>query len=260
MKDILKVFKEFLALTSFLTIIPVRPKGDLKESAEGFFMVPLIGLIVGVISSLPEVLPEANILVKGILVTSLLYALSGLIHLDGFADFIDASSAKTTKDGALKILKEPWRGAKAISATTLIILFTYAGASDLSTYTNGMYLIITITITNYESLFLLATLAKPSTYEGLGKLFIENSSNKKSRISNTFAVALALIPLVIYGGREVLIAVITSFSVIAITLPYSLIRAYKVLGFVNGDVLGYELEVSRSLSLVAASLILGFLR
>ncbi len=260
MKGVLKVFKEFLALTSFLTIIPVRLKGDLKESAEGFFMVPLIGLMVGVISSLPEVLPENTILVKGVLVTLLLYTLSGLIHLDGFADFIDASSAKTTKDKALKILKEPWRGAKAISATILIILLTYTGASDLSTYTSGMYLITTIAIVNYESLFLLATLAKPSTYEGLGKLFIEHSSNKKSRINNTLATVLALTPLVIYGGRDVLIAVITSFSVIAITLPYSLTRAYKVLGFVNGDVLGYELEVSRSLSLVTVSLVLGFLR
>ena len=260
MKKFLEICEKFLSLLSFLTVLPLGIRGELDKGAEGFYMIPLVGMIVGFISGIPELITGIHPLVRGILVTSLLYALSGLIHLDGFADFIDASSAGLTGNEALKVMKEPLRGAKAISATALIILLTYAGASGLPNGLKGLCLVAGLTTINYESLFLTATIAKPSYYEGLGRLFIAHSKSNFLRIINGLLTAIVLMPLVLYGGPVLLTAIITSLGITALTIWYTLIRAYKILGFVNGDILGYELELLRSISFISVAVILGFLQ
>lgn len=257
MRRSLRIFRDFLSLISFLTILPTGGVRRLDMGAEGFFMVPLVGVIVGFISGTPELLPRVNPLIRGVLITSLLYTLSGLIHLDGFADFIDASSAGVAGDKALKILKEPWRGAKAVGATALIILLTFSGLSEFPPGYVGEFLVTAITLVNYEALFITAAIARPSPYEGLGRLFITHSSKKSLRAWNALLTVALLIPLVLYGGVKVITAILASFSITALVIWYSLLRAYKVLGFINGDILGYVLELSRSISYPAVALVLG---
>lgn len=244
----------FLALLSFLTIIPTKVH-DVFLAAEYFHLVPIVGFIEGVIVILPLFIPIPS-MIKTVLALLAFYILTGFNHLDGFADFIDALASRKKNEEALKIMKEPWRGTMAIASTTLLILVTYISLVVL--IENKWYSIIFAQVLAFESMFILAILSNPPTYQGLGKLFITRAKRPRKIMANIILMlVITSLILLLYGPDpvEILTLIIMTIATL-LTMLYAYVKSHRVLGYSTGDVLGFCLELSRSANLLIASVLL----
>ena len=253
----------FLALLSFLTIIPTQVY-DVVLASRYFYIVPLVGVIEGLITALP-ILLSIPLILKALLATLLMYVLTGFMHIDGFADFIDALASGKRGEEALRIMKEAWRGSIAIASVNLLILTSFVSLNFL-VITRWFILIIIAQILASESMFILARISKSSPYEGLGRLFITQSkTNNKTLLSVVLTLIVILLFLTIpslVSSFRFLIVILTSIimSVTTIlTIMYTHTKSHDVLGFVNGDALGFCFELSRTLNLLTASVIITLL-
>ncbi len=245
MANSLRVLKGFLALLSFLTIIPTRVY-DVLLAAKYFYLAPLVGLIEGAFTVLPLYLP-VNVFLRSAITLALMYVITGFNHLDGFADFADVLGSRKRGDSALKILKEPWRGSTAIASTILIILLSYSAILALS---SQVMLVILSHIVVAEIMYLLAVVSKKPNYSGLGYLFISEAKNKFNVIANITVFSSLIASIVFFTGLTSALYAVVSILLGVVVLVYTRRTAHSVLGYVNGDVLGFCFEFSRALILV----------
>jgi adenosylcobinamide-GDP ribazoletransferase len=258
LKGLLREIKAIASLTSFLTIIPTG-RNNIVEASEGFYSAPMVGALIGLISSIPLLTPHLPGTLRGALAFTLLYGLTGLIHLDGLADFLDALSSGRAGEEALRIMKQPCRGAKAVAGTAAVLIITYGSLTAFPADMNSLYLLTISQLAAYEGLYIMATLANPSPYEGLGKLFINASKTRRSRIFNAFAFALIAIFInSICWDVLTLLSTLISMAITLAVVGYSITQANRVVGFVNGDIIGYALEISRTTSIAGIALLSRF--
>ena len=255
MESIRKFINGFLALISFATIIPTGVY-DISTAAEYFYLIPLVGFIEG-LTVVPLVFIPLTPLVKAVLILSILYIITGLIHIDGFTDFIDALASRKTGEEALRIMKEPCSGAIAIASDILLILITYISLIIVATDKYRWYIILLSQTFAFESMFLLATISEPPKYEGLGKLFITKARDTKKSIANILLLVVLLF-IAIYNNINIMkiLTLVVIASVTLIILLYTNVKSRKILGYVNGDILGFCLELSRSSTLFISSILL----
>jgi adenosylcobinamide-GDP ribazoletransferase len=245
LKSILKPLEELAALTGFLTVIPTG-EHSIKKAAKGLYWTPLIGLLLGLTGILPYYTP-LPLQAATVLALILLYGLTGLLHLDGYADFCDTLGSGLTGSDALIVLKDPRRGAKAVGCIVVQVVSVY-GLIESVAKVNPI-LIAVSTAGAYEALYTTALIGRPSEYRGLGSIFITEA---KGRIAHNMIV-LALIGAVIYVNwrTTALAGYAASLAAGIVSSVYSAWKAHNVLGMVNGDVIGFSLEVSRLLALIS---------
>ena len=242
------------SLLTFFTIIPARSH-NIEEAARCFPLIPLIGLLISLIGTLPLFFVK-NVLMA-LLSFLILYILTGLNHIDGFADFVDVIASRKVGEEALKVLKEPWRGAFSQASITMLMLTVFVSIYYLE---SDPLSIILAHIFSYNSMFLVAVFGTPSPYRGLGRTFIEASTDFKAKISNVLALTSSLLMtyliafLFIINIIKIVLYTIISFIVSLLVVILSLRQANRILGFVNGDVMGYALELSRALNLLVLAI------
>ena len=248
--------KGFLALLSFLTIIPSGVY-DLVLAAKYFYLVPLVGLLEGAIVVAP-LYTSLPVELKTVLALSLSYLVTGFNHLDGFADFADAIASRRRGKEALRIIKEPWKGPMAIASTILIVLITY---SSLRVLVDEYYVVIAAHVLAGESMYLLALFSKQPDYEGLGKLFIMESKHTIRTIFNiTLLVVVLVTPLWAYGYNAfTMITVLLMTLSMMVAVLYTYVKAHSILGYSNGDVLGFCYELAKTVLLLTAAIPLSVL-
>jgi len=249
LKSILRPLEELAALTGFLTVIPTGSH-SIEKAAGGLYWAPIIGLLLGLIAILPYYTP-LPIQAAAVLALILLYGLTGLLHLDGYADFCDTLGSGLTGSDALRVLKDPRKGAKAIGCTAILIVSIYGILESLA----RVYpvLIAVSTAGAYESLYATALLGRPPGYRGLGSMFIEEARGRLAY--NVVVVALTSGVIYVAWGPAALAGYTASLAVSLASSAYSAWKAHRVLGMVNGDVIGFSLEVSRLLALLSALLV-----
>ncbi len=244
--------KGFLALLSFLTIIPTRVH-DLLLAAKYFYLVPLVGLVEGAIVILP-LYTSLPLELKAVLALTLSYLITGFNHIDGFADFTDAIASRKKGVEALRIVKEPWKGPMAIIATILLVLTTFASLMYLSI--RYYYTVIIAHILAGESMFILASVSGQPDYKGLGSVFIAEAKKPYKIMLNSVIASLALVPLSYLYGLQPLVTVATLLMALAmmVAVLYTYVKAHSILGYSNGDVLGFCYELTRTVTLLAAAI------
>ena len=245
-KQLIDPIKGFASLLSFLTIIPTGIH-DIELAAKYFYLVPAIGLIEGLIAGV-VMLTNISAILKAVIVTCTLFIITGFNHIDGFADFIDVLASRKKGKEALKILKEPYRGAIAIASTTLLILVTYVSVMHIALQGQGLSYLVLITVLSSESMYFLAVLSREPDYHGLGRLFISKSKNKVNIASNLLLLYIIFTCIYFMFNYKITYTVIIFLSTILCTL-YVLRKAHKVLGYVTGDVMGFCFELNKTLNL-----------
>ncbi len=241
-------------LLSFLTLIPTGSY-SLERAAKCFFLVPLVGAVVGILAIAPLLLKQD--LFSSLLSFLIFYLITGLNHLDGFSDFVDVLASGKRGEEALRILKEPWRGSFSQSSLAILLISAFVLIYLLR---NSPLAIILVNVFSYESMYLLSLISPLPPYEGLGSLFSKEARRLKAKTGNilTFIVLILGISIisVVYGIKVftllIYISLLLLSSITSITI--SLRQAKRSLGFVNGDVLGYNFEVSRILGLLFLAL------
>ncbi|MCI4437781.1 MAG: adenosylcobinamide-GDP ribazoletransferase [Ignisphaera sp.] len=257
-------FRRFVeSLRALLTFFTTLPLGmvSVKSAAEGFYLIPLVGAVEGLIIGFALYLMML-VIGQQLLVASLYMLLhvllTGGIHLDGYADYADVIGSHKTGLEALKVLKDPRKGAFAITYVALNIAISIASMSTLLKYFTSlgkalasMYMVYLLSA---ESMFILAVIGASEPYEGLSKMFSSNAKKLRSIVINIVITILLLIPLTLYCNI-LSIAIVATTTVI---IPFLVVLdAHKRLGFVNGDVLGFCYEVTRVADLVVLSVVRG---
>lgn len=211
-----------------------------------------------------HVLKDAGVGAATYLITYLLF--TGGIHVDGFADYFDAVGAGARGEVALRIVKDPRKGAFAVMAIAANFVLTYALAAHALTClsTTGVIpalrayaVLVSGHVASAEAMFVSAAAGTPEPYEGMGRAFVEFSGSRKAVASNALVMmVIAAAYFAILGPRyAVTLTIIVGFSALA-SLPVVL-DAERRLGFVNGDVLGTTYEVGRLAALATLAALLG---
>ena len=243
-------FRGFLALLSFLTIIPTRVH-DIRLAAQYFYLVPAVALIEGLVAALPlyTSLPPD---LKAAVALVLSYLITGFNHVDGFADFADAIASRKRGKEALRIVKEPWKGPMAIAAVVLSVLIVYSSLVYLS---KGYYYFVIVShVLAGEAMFVLAVISRQPDYPGLGHMFITEAKDNY-RVSLNILLTLVLLTLLTFVyGPESQVVVDSLLMVLAMmtVVLYTYIEAHSILGFSNGDVLGFCYELVKATTLLVS--------
>ncbi|MEM0318981.1 MAG: adenosylcobinamide-GDP ribazoletransferase [Fervidicoccaceae archaeon] len=251
----LSASKRIKALLSLMTRIPLGEQ-PIEEAAKAFYLVPLIGtlegLIVGSIVALLVWLGVIPVIIS-ILYFFLHIVLTGGIHLDGFADYLDVIGSHKCGDQALRVLKDPRKGSYAVVVTSLRVVAGVASLSVLVEYL-GMMIVFPLVasyIASAEAMFVSCLFGIEEPYEGMARSFCRYSKNRMHVLKNILYYLMLSITLVALGG----LSRAGPSTVVVLALPAivgTLVShdANKRLGFVNGDVMGFSYELTQTISLI----------
>jgi len=236
----------FLLALQFLTILPVKMKGEIKEGqwSEAVVYFPLVGLLLGMI------LATANrflafcsfdpFLINALLII-LLIVLTGGLHLDGLADTFDAVASGKNKTEMLRIMRESAIGAMGTLALISIILIKVAALSSLDPSAKGGALIGMCVLGRYAMVFSMG-LFPYARKEGKAKELMQGVT---SSISIRAGVMTLVCSLFFLGFKGLLI--------LAIVLAFSFFAGKwmtRKLGGMTGDTLGAVNELVEGLVMV----------
>ena len=247
---------EFLSLISFFTRIPTGYH-NLENAVKKFYLISIIGLI-HVLPTYILIIIEVPKLVKGLYVVLTTYLITGFLHLEGFCDFIDALIGGKSKEDRIRILKDKCRGSFAIISVTLLILTYFISILSIE---NTIKLIQLLTITHViscESMYILSIISIEEPYEGIAKKFMKFAKQRVNIIKNVLTFMILLLIVHLLTSLSVLYT-ISALTVVLLATLYTRYLAHKLIGFVNGDIIGFNFEICRTISLLTCSIICNYL-
>ncbi len=232
-----------VAAFATFSIIPM-PRIDWNEnSLKGLLgALPLVGAVIGGVCfgyfwlsgllGLPDILTAAAL-------TILPLAVSGGIHMDGFADTIDALKSYGEPEKKRAILKDPHAGAFAVIGVVCYILLYFALCAALP-YNWNILLLLGITHVLARVTGGLASLLLPgSTKQGMLSAFREAASKGNLYVLIGWAV-LAL------TGAAFLMPLAAGVFLLASAAVFFYVKhiAKKQFGGMSGDLAGFCISVT----------------
>ena len=214
---------------------------------------PLVGLIVGLVVWLWHLMCGA------LGVGSFLHAVglgivplvvTGGIHMDGFADVVDAQSSHAPPEKKRAILKDPHVGAFAIIGIVSYVAAYCGLASEL--LDEWMPLLCLTPIVSRCFGALLTVCAHPSHEEGMLAVFQKSASVLTVRtILSCMLVASTTITVVV--GTPAALAVVAAA---ALALAWTLQLARREFGGMSGDLVGCYIQIAE-IAMLACIIVLG---
>jgi adenosylcobinamide-GDP ribazoletransferase len=232
-----------------MTTLPVisSPQGKFTDdwlagdSGRASVWYPFVGLIIGALIWLTW--KAAMILfpswVAGIITLIVWVALTGGLHLDGFADCCDGLFVSATPERRLEIMKDPRLGTFGGIGLISVLMIKAATLATL-TPTASFGILLSASLARWFILSAgLLPLARPS---GMGADFA-------SGFRRSFILWGAIIPLAIaiVIGERAILPILTGFGAAASVLWLAKSR----IGGVTGDVFGAIVEVVEAVILLA---------
>jgi adenosylcobinamide-GDP ribazoletransferase len=131
----MKPFYPLLLAIQFLTQIPVRleqPYGD-REVGASLACYPLVGMLLGaMLVALNSLLLGVPVLLHAALLLAVWVVMTGALHLDGFADSVDAwLGGIGNRERTLAIMKDPYAGPAAVVGVVLLLLLKFTALVGL---------------------------------------------------------------------------------------------------------------------------------
>lgn len=236
------MIKGLILALQFLTRLPVNIPVDFNKEniRRSTFYYPLVGLLLGIIASIPYYfLSPLNSELASFLTLLLMIILTGGLHLDGLSDSADGFFSNRDKERTLEIMKDSRIGAFGVLSLILIILFKYILISNIGP---NLPLALGFSMANSRLIVLLQIATKKSARPGgLGDMV--HKSQPRPYIIAGITIYLILI---IFVEMAYLIPLI--FSLI-IGEFISLYTNKKIGGF-TGDVYGATIEITEAASLL----------
>ncbi|MBT2228966.1 adenosylcobinamide-GDP ribazoletransferase [Nonomuraea sp. NEAU-A123] len=149
-----------------LSVFPVRvTRVDREVAGRAMVLAPALGLVLGLVSCLPLLLPGPPLLGAGLAV-GLLAVLTRGLHLDGLADLADGLGSGKPAPQALDIMKKSDIGPFGVMTLVLVLVVQVAALSGL-----GPPALVTACVTGRLALTWACRSAVPAARpDGLGAL------------------------------------------------------------------------------------------
>lgn len=232
------------SLVTFLTTIPTGGM-SLEDAARKSYLFPVaavfIGLIVGSASSV--FFHSISPALAALLTLLVLYLVTGINHLDGFADFADGIYVMGGKEKKLKAMKDVHLGVAAFLALFFLLSLYLFSFHEI---VGSISLIVVAEVSAKTAMLSSIYFGRPRK-EGFGSVFIKHLNRKAFPLSLAFSLTLCFY-LAHYTGLFALGAALLT----ALLLVKS---AHRGFGCVTGDVMGAVNEASRAAALLTLLLL-----
>lgn len=242
-------------ITAFacFSAIPM-PHIEWDESNMRYMMAafPLVGAVVGACLWLWHLLCttlDASVLFHAVGLTLIPIVLTGGIHMDGFADVVDARASHAEPERKRAILKDPHVGAFAVVGIVCYVLAYCALAREMRDELIPLMCLIPVLSRCLSGLA--AVSSQPSSNTGM-LASVRAAANAKTvrvvlvcMLGATTATAVALNPLV---G-------LTMLALAVLALVYVLCLAKREFGGMSGDIMGYYLQLAELVMLACVALV-----
>jgi adenosylcobinamide-GDP ribazoletransferase len=236
----------FAAAFRFLTCFPLpgRFGSSSHELAQAVPFFPLVGLFLGCLA-----VPIAWLLFwlfpplpAAVLLTFVLLAFSGGLHLDGLADTADGFFSTRTKERMLEIMRDSSVGPMGAMALFLLLLFKVAclASMPLPQIPAAVFLMPLAGRTALVLLMALLPYSRPQG--GMGSLFPDSFNTMQAQVR-------ALAAFVLFSGLSVfLIGLQGLYVIVVLVLVLALFAAlcrHRIQGL-TGDTLGAGCELAEA--------------
>ena len=233
-----KLLNSLFISLSMYSVLPA-PQKAWDENSMKYVMafMPIPGLICGILMYLFIGFGGwgLNSLLFAAIMTLIPVLITGGLHLDGFADTVDAISSHKDMETKLKILKDPNAGAFAVIYTAsyfLLMAGLWAQYGANPVFPPAIPLLYCLSKV-MGAIFVVSL--TPARKSGLAYMFSDGADKKWSR--KTLLVELLVIFALIYMISIELFAVI---SVITALLAVIFVRQTKrIFGGITGDLIGF---------------------
>lgn len=245
------MFKPFLIAIQFLTRIPVTFRNLPTEQQIGHSLTyyPLVGLLLGMmLASLYSIVSLwTTAWINAALVLTTWILLTGGLHLDGLADSVDAwVGGMGDRDKTLAIMKDPNCGPMGVIAIVLVILLKFVTLATLFSAYQWLALVVAIVLARTSLVSLLLTTPYVRS-RGLGSCLAAYHSRHWCIL--VVSVTILVITFFIKNGLV---------SIAIAILAFLLCRQLMInrIGGTTGDTAGALVEVSETMVLLAATLVM----
>ncbi|MBM3497084.1 MAG: adenosylcobinamide-GDP ribazoletransferase [Armatimonadetes bacterium] len=233
-----------------LTLLPV-PGREAASVATALYWFPLVGLLIGLLQWGAGGLVNA-LAVKGWPAGAAAAALAASaaltrgLHLDGLADWADASVVLAGRERALEVMKDPRIGALGAVALVSVLLGKWVALMRLATAGGLVWVLPACVIARAMQVELAATLPYARAEGGTAGSFVEGAGAAHRVVVLGAAALLVLVPFGGLGGAALLLAWLAA--------RLFAWRCRVRFGGVTGDVLGAGSELTELLVLIVAAL------
>lgn len=232
--------KPFFSAISFLTRIPVPANwsGGEKAFARSVVYYPIVGLIMGGILALVflPIQPYWPPFALAVIMLGLNTALSGGLHLDGFADCADGFLSPQPRERVFEIMKDSHIGAFGVIALNLLLMSKAALLTTIfSDPARGVLAVFLMPLAGRSMLLINTAIQPGAKSDGLGAMVWKRSP---SRV--IWALAILFGTAFSVGKMPGVVAVVGSFLPAVLFIIY----AQRKLGGGTGDTLGAVCEFS----------------
>ncbi len=238
------------ALFSFFTRIPAG-YASLDEVYKCAHLLPLLGAIEALLVAPPLLALGSHPWIAGMLAALLHAIVTGGLHIDGLADYIDAVLAGARGEEARRLMKDPrlgTGGALAVTFHTLLSTIAFARIATLPLL-ETLYMLLGVYALAAYSMLIAPLLGGNEPYQGLASRYKRYASRNTPRA--TPLAVLALLPLALYNPLYAAASI--ALGLLAL---YLVVRdAVERLGYVSGDVIGAVYETVRLAMLTALALL-----
>lgn len=224
---------------SFLTILPVTWLKPQAGRAPGcaFSYYPLVGLVIGLLVSLVAAIRFLPSDLTAFLTLAAWVALTGGLHLDGFADSCDGLLSTVAPERRLEIMKDPRAGSWAVIGVALLLLGKWIAIGHVA-----FPMLLLPPIAGRWAMTFVVALFPNARPGGIGAYF----RNGLGRTQIIVATAIALVAALALGWRGV-IALVASFVVM---LLFGRWASKRLGGGLTGDTYGATCELVELVCLI----------
>lgn len=213
----------------------------MEDAAASTYLLPVISLFISAVAAaVGALLATVNMPVPQAISLAALYAQTGIIHLDGLADFFDGINAKGGPEVKRAVLKDPHIGAAGASALFIILFLEFA--SILKAKPDFLSLLRVLLLSDISSRLSIVLMLQGKRFnEGIGKMFMERA--RRWHPLAFIGISLVMLPIT---GLEVVVAIAVGASVAATIYEVSV----AAFGGASGDPLGAASEISRAITVI----------
>lgn len=239
-------------MVSFFTMIRLDiTKDDMDDMDRQFHLVPLVGLIYGIlaVTVMFTVTYLTNLLIAAVATMFVIQLMNRFLHIDGTIDVGDGLTVAGGRDDHLRALKDTRIGAGGMAFALFVTILTVA---ELASVDWLMIALIPLTAEVLSKNSMVSAAAFGTPGEGMAGNSVRNTtaaSMVKSLILSSLLV-FAYYAAISLAGWDILywdaaLAIVLAIAVSVFIGALMARIAERNFGMVNGDVLGATNEISR---------------